>query len=367
MSHRSIHSVQTSGNETFVSPLGLKGIAKLAAESHLSNAKNDVLYFSLNAKTILNRCSNPSMPFQWTINPYRGCEFGCKYCYARYTHEFMELRDPDDFERKIYAKARAGEIIRRELAVEKLSGAEVAIGTATDPYQPAERQFKITRSILESISRLRGIRCSITTKSDLVLRDLDLLQAIARHNVIRVNFSITTTQARLARILEPRAPRPDIRFRAIRRLVDNRISAGVFLMPLLPGITTPVKNIEAVVKSAIAARARYLAAGVVFLMPSAQVHFFPLLKENFPSLAQRYREVFRKSAYLPAEYKNRVLENVRQLRQKHGMPALSEIAEDQKNSYEEIACQLELGFDEGLKPMKEPAHGERSQLLTKTL
>src|SRR5213593_1712284 len=149
----------------------LVGIARLAAQSDLLEAKRAVEYFEIPARSILNR-TKPNMPFRWTINPYRGCEFGCKYCYARYTHEFMEM-EATDFEDKIYAKAAAAHLLRQELAkIDRKDG--IAIGTATDPYQPAERRFGRTRSILEVFARERGRRVSITTKSDLVTRDLDL-------------------------------------------------------------------------------------------------------------------------------------------------------------------------------------------------
>ena len=143
--------------------------------------KRRVEYFRLDARSLLNRCSSPHMPFAWTINPYRGCEFGCKYCYARSTHEFMELRAPNDFEERIYAKEFPAEAFRAEL---KRVGPEesIAIGTATDPYQPAERRYGLTRAILEVFGPLRGYRLSITTKSDLIARDADLLAEIAAGN-----------------------------------------------------------------------------------------------------------------------------------------------------------------------------------------
>lgn len=142
---------------------GLVGIARLASQSATLEAKARVQYFEIEARSLLNR-TKPGMPFTWTVNPYRGCEFGCKYCYARYTHEFMEL-DATAFEDRIYAKANVTAILKRELR--KTPEHEgIAIGTATDPYQPAERRFGLTRSILEVLARERGRTISITTKSD---------------------------------------------------------------------------------------------------------------------------------------------------------------------------------------------------------
>src|SRR5690242_26937 len=145
--------------------MALTGIARLASESELLEAKRSVQYFEIAARSILNR-TKPNMPFQWTINPYRGCEFGCKYCYARYTHEFMEL-DVDEFEDKIYAKAASAQLLRYELRKVGPHDA-IAIGTATDPYQPAERRYERTRAILEVFARESGRHLGITTKSDLV-------------------------------------------------------------------------------------------------------------------------------------------------------------------------------------------------------
>ncbi len=155
------------------------GIARLAFSSPLADAKRGTEYFLLPVKSILNHCDSDRVPFSWTVNPYRGCEFGCQYCYARYTHEFMEL-DGQDFEKKIYVKQDSGPLASRDLGMKKVQGQHIAIGTATDPYQPAEREFGATRAILESeMAGRRGLSLSITTKSDQVLRDLDLLRRIS--------------------------------------------------------------------------------------------------------------------------------------------------------------------------------------------
>ena len=194
---------------------GLVGIARLAAQGEFVRPGHNVQYFTLEARSLLNRCTAPRMPFKWTINPYRGCEFACKYCYARYTHEFMELRDGLDFERKIYIKQQAAWLLRRDLRKVK-RGEPIAIGTATDPYQPAERQHRVTRDILEELAQHKGFEIGIVTKSDLILRDRDVLARVAEQNRLYVNLTVTTLDARLARVLEPRAPRPDLRLRRRR-------------------------------------------------------------------------------------------------------------------------------------------------------
>src|SRR5271157_3177498 len=196
------------------SPASLVGIAKLAAQGESLRHGHEVDYFTLPAKALLNRCVSRRVPFNWTINPYRGCEFACTYCYARYTHEFMEMRDGLDFERKIYVKQQTAWLLRQELKRVK-PGEQIAMGTATDPYQPAERRFEVTRGILEEMARHRGLELGIVTKSDLVVRDIDLLREVARQNSLYVSLTVTTVNTRLARILEPRAPRPDLRLQAV--------------------------------------------------------------------------------------------------------------------------------------------------------
>src|SRR5499426_286439 len=153
----------------------LVGIAHLAAQGESVREGHNIEYFTLPVKSLLNRCTVERMPFSWTINPYRGCEFACKYCYARYTHEFMEMRDGLDFERKIYVKQHTTWLLRQELKKVR-SGEEIAIGTATDPYQPAERRFGITQAILREFAQHKGFSIGIVTKSNLVLRDLELLK-----------------------------------------------------------------------------------------------------------------------------------------------------------------------------------------------
>src|SRR5713226_7564599 len=172
-------------------PSTLKGIARMAADSPQVRERAEVEYFALQSRSTLNRESSGRMPFDWTINPYRGCEFGCKYCYARYTHEFMEMWEGRDFERKIFAKVNAAELLRAELRAAKDRGLPIALGTATDPYQPAEKQFEVTRRMLEVFGAFEGLDFSITTKSVLILRDLDLLKRISERHRFSVHMTVT--------------------------------------------------------------------------------------------------------------------------------------------------------------------------------
>jgi DNA repair photolyase len=295
----------------------LVGIAKLAAESERLESKRQVEYFELPARSLLNR-TKPGMPFEWAINPYRGCEFGCRYCYARYTHEFMGMEDGREFEDKIYAKAHTAELLRRDLR--KVAPAQsIAIGTATDPYQPAERRFGRTRAILEVFAEGKGRNLSITTKSDLIVRDLQLLSELRRANVLNVNMTITTLDTDLARLLEPRAPRPDLRLAAVRRLAQAGVSVGVFPNPILPLITDSEQSLDRLAAAALDAGATYFGGGLLFLMPCAQKVFFPFLEKNFPHLLKRYRERFEKNAYLRGPYQETIRGRVKRIRERYGL------------------------------------------------
>jgi DNA repair photolyase len=295
----------------------LIGIARLASHSESVRQGHEVEYFALPVRSLLNRCiSRRQMPFTWTINPYRGCEFACKYCYARYTHEFMEMRDGIEFERKIYAKQHAADLLRQEIRKVK-PGEQIAIGTATDPYQPIERKLEITRAILEEFARHSGLELGIVTKSAMVTRDIDALREISLRNRIAVNFTVTTTDSELARMLEPRAPRPDLRLAALRELREAGIHAGVICAPVLPGITDSPAQLEVVVRGAAEAKANYIYANPLFLKPCSAAVFMPFLKEHFPLLVPDYEQRFKDRAFLPIAYRKRISELFARLRSKY--------------------------------------------------
>jgi DNA repair photolyase len=299
----------------------LVGIAKLAAAGEAIDEGHNVEYITLENRSVLTRCISPRMPFTWMINPYRGCEFACKYCYARYTHEFMELRDGLDFERKIYVKQHTAWLLRQELRKVR-SGEEIAIGTATDPYQPAERRFNITRAILQEFALHSGFDIGLVTKSNSVLRDLELLKKISEHNNLSICMTVTTTRADLARILEPRAPRPDLRLMAVQKLTESGIHAGINCAPVLPGITDSPTDLEKVIKAAAAAGAKFVHVNPLFLKPCSEKVFMPFLEENFPQLVPMYRERYANRAYLPANYHKRISALVKKYREKYkiGLP-----------------------------------------------
>ena len=296
----------------------LVGIARLASEGESLREGHNVEYFTLPARSLLNRCTGVRMPFTWTVNPYRGCEFACKYCYARYTHEFMEMRDGVEFEQKIYVKQHTADLLRRDLRRVK-RGESIALGTATDPYQPAERRYEVTRGILEEFVRHRGLELGIVTKSNLIVRDLDLLREVSRNNVVSVHITVTTLNVELARILEPRAPRPDLRMETVREISEAGINVGVSCSPVLPGITDSPADLEALVREAAAAGARHVFANPLFLKPCSAAVFLSFLEMHFPHLVDNYRRRYQDRSFLPPSYGKRISQLIARLRQKYGI------------------------------------------------
>jgi DNA repair photolyase len=296
----------------------LIGIARMAAESPCLEPKRRVEYFELAARSYLARCDSARVPFRWTINPYRGCEFGCKYCYARYTHEFMEMREPEQFERKIYAKAFDAARFRKELRALPV-GETVALGTATDPYQPAERRYGITRKMLEVFASISGLHLGITTKSDLIVRDAELLKEVSRRHYLRVSMTVTTIDADLARLLEPMAPRPDLRLGAVRILSNAGLRVVVGCAPVMPLINDSEASLDELGREAAAAGAAAFWANVLFLKPCAYQVFLPFLEERFPQLVRKYREHYQRAAYLRGAYPEMIEASVEDIRKRYGL------------------------------------------------
>jgi DNA repair photolyase len=319
----------------------LVGIARLAADGHSLREGHDVEYFTLPVRSLLNRCTSARMPFTWTINPYRGCEFACKYCYARYTHEFMELREGVDFERKIFVKQHAADLLRQELRRVK-PGEEIAIGTATDPYQPAERRYEVTRAILEELARHQDLEIGIVSKSTMVLRDIDVLSEIATRSKLFINITITTLDADLARILEPRAPRPDLRIDTLRKLNDAGLAAGIICAPVLPGITDSPRELEALVRATANAGGKYIFANALFLKPCSAAVFLPFLEKEFPHLVEDYRRRFADRAFVSNAYRKRLSELMAKLRKKYGIVNAYERYSRSTHSSEPSNAQLSL-------------------------
>ena len=284
-------------------------------------ARRGVEYHELRSESLIGKLNTRPMPFGWTVNPYRGCEMGCHYCFARYTHEFLGLGDPDAFERTIYVKEIDRSRLLRDLKKARKSGQTVALGTATDPYQPAEGRFDVTRRILQAAREVPGLRLSITTKSTLVTRDAELLSAIAGTSEVTVNLSITTADPALARRLEPRVPRPDLRFGAMRTLADAAVTTRLFIMPILPGLTDHEANLKTLLAAARDAGASGAESNVLFLRSGTRETFMRFLAIEFPRLVPEYERLYRGSAYARPDYVREVEQRVRRLAVEAGLSA----------------------------------------------
>jgi DNA repair photolyase len=238
-------------------------------------------------RKILARNDSPDISFDRSINPYRGCEHGCVYCFARPTHAYLGLSPGLDFESKLFIKPNAPELLERELSAPDYVPKTIAIGTNTDPYQPIERRYKIMRGILEVLERA-GHPVGIVTKSNLVLRDLDILSRMAERNLVKVALSVTTLDTKLARIMEPRAPTPQRRLEALRQLTAARVPTSAMVAPVIPAINDA--EIERILEAVAATGVRH--AGYVLLRLPLEVRdlFREWLIENFPD---RYRHVFK--------------------------------------------------------------------------
>jgi DNA repair photolyase len=235
-------------------------------------------------KSVITRNDSPDIPFDRSVNPYRGCEHGCFYCFARPTHAYLGLSPGLDFESRLFAKEGAAALLERELAAAKYMPAVLAMGTNTDPYQPIERKYCITRSVLEVLRRVRH-PVSIVTKSNLILRDLDILADLARDGLVKAFVSVTTLDRTLARKMEPRAPTPDKRLEAIAALNAAGVPAGVMVAPVIPAINDA--EIETILARAHAAGARE--AGYVVLRLPLEIRdmFREWLEVHFPDKLNR--------------------------------------------------------------------------------
>ena len=329
----------------------------------------DIRYYSSRAKSVLNGTDVTKMGF-WSINPYVGCAFGCAYCYARYAHRYVIERSvtahPEQrllreafetlppwlaFERQIFVKENAPDVLRRTLRhgsdkhLNLLKGEGIGIGTATDPYQPAERRFRITRGILEVFAEHEGLSLWIITKSPLVTRDIDLLRRIQRHNEISVHISLITLDRDLARRIEPRAPTPDARLRALARLRETGITAGINVMPVLPGITDRPDQLEPLIKAVADAGATYVHACALRLRSAARQRYLPFIEKEFPHLAARYRATYAHSHHAGERYREGLQEYFKKLCARYGVPYGHEDDEEDEVEQHEAPDRWQLMLD----------------------
>jgi DNA repair photolyase len=290
--------------------------------------RGGVQYRELRSRSLLNRCDSPRMPFQWTVNPYRGCAFGCRYCYATYTHEFMGIAEPEEFHRLVYVKVGAEAETARRLAGIVRRGQAIALGAATDPYQPGEAEWRVTRRFLELVAQHRGVHLWITTKGALILRDLELLRRIHARSQLSVHFSLTTLDAELLRRLEPLAPPPEVRLEAMRRLAEAGIEVALNAMPILPGLTDAEPGLDALFARAAAAGVRRAAARLLFLRSPTREKYLRWLAAEFPRYLEAYEHAYAGRVYLAGRYQKKVQALADRLLVKHGLGPRPDLEED---------------------------------------
>lgn len=282
----------------------------------------------------------------WSLNPYVGCEFGCTYCYARYAHryvverardtgwltpdEFSELRGDggfEGFEHQIFVKEREAVLaaLGRDLArvvarYRRGEGAPVLIGTATDPYQPAERRFGITRAVLERLMQAPPLQLGLITKSPLVTRDLNLLAMLGRRHRVTVHLSLISTSRRLIRCFEARSPMPHARLRALRKLVDAGVNAGLLVAPILPGITDGVPHLRRLLSAAKRHGARFAHPSPLRMYRAVRPVFLPAVERHFPHLVARYHAAYRRAEDAPKAYTRGLKARFARLAREAGLP-----------------------------------------------
>jgi DNA repair photolyase len=275
-------------------------------------------FLHVRAKSLLNEVpAAANLPFRWTINTYRGCSHACTYCFARPSHEWLELDAGRDFESVIVVKVNAVERLRAELRKPSWKGEPIALGTNTDPYQRAEGRYRLTRGVLETLTTA-GNPFSVLTKGTLVTRDLDLLADAARRGICSgVSMSIPTLDEGVWRASEPGTPHPRARMETIAALAEAGIPAGVMVAPIIPGLSDDEAGLERVVRSAVEAGASSLTPIVLHLRPGVREVFAPWLAELRPDLVERYRRWYRGS-YAPTSLRAEIHGRFHRAVQRHG-------------------------------------------------
>lgn len=256
------------------------------------------------AKSILNHVPSDRFGFNWTINTYRGCSHACVYCFARPTHEYLNLNTGSDFDSQIVVKTNAVELVQAETAPGRWAGESIAMGTNTDPYQPAEGKYRLTRGVVEVLTE-RANPFSILTKSTLVLRDLDLFVEAARRTNVSVNFSIGTLDPDVWRQTEPGTPHPRRRVEAVAKLTEAGVPSSVLIAPILPGLSDRPEQVAEVERACRKAGAESVSTIRLHLRPGVKEHFMGWLARHQPQLVEKYKDLYRDRSYLPGRNRRR--------------------------------------------------------------
>jgi DNA repair photolyase len=276
-------------------------------------------FYEIRAKSVINRVPGRSrVPFEWTINPYRGCSHACTYCFARNTHTYLDLDAGREFETKVIVKVNAGEVVRRELAAPKWRGDHIAMGTNVDCYQRAEGRYQLMPQIIGALRDFAN-PFSILTKGTLILRDLPLLREAAEVTAVGLSFSVGFVDDALWRSVEPGTPSPRRRLDAVRTLTDAGFTVGVLMAPILPFLTDTDESIDATVAAIAESGAASLTPLPLHLRPGAREWYAAWLDRTYPHLAPRYRALYGRGSYLPKSYQQDVTERVAEAARRHGM------------------------------------------------
>lgn len=287
----------------------------------------DIIFEEIECKSIVNKVTPGAVrqvPFRWSMNPYRGCQHACTYCFARGTHEYLGYDAGRDFETRVIVKTNAADALRRDLSRPSWTRELIAIGTACDPYQQAELKYSLTSQCLR-VMRDFANPVSITTKSPHVIRDIDVLEDLAQVAEVRVNFSIATLDEDIWKRIEPSTSRPQKRLEAMAKLSERGIRTGVLLAPVLPGLTDDQEGLERVVAAAKSYGASFVHDNALHLKPGTKEWFMPFLRESYPHLSERYAQYYR-GTYAPRTYTQEVHQVIERLRLKHGMDRTEPVA-----------------------------------------
>jgi DNA repair photolyase len=276
-------------------------------------------FYEVRAKSIINRVPAVSrVPFEWTINPYRGCSHACNYCFARNTHTYLDLDAGHDFDSKVIVKVNAGQLLGRELAAPKWRAEHIAMGTNVDCYQRAEGKYRLMREILAALRDFAN-PFSILTKGTLILRDLDLLRQAAEVTHVGLSFSVGFVDEAMWRSVEPGTPSPRRRLDAVRTLTEAGFDVGVLMAPILPGLTDTDQSIEATIAAIADAGAISATPIPLHLRPGAREWYSAWLARTHPELVARYDGLYRRGSYLPKAYQQEVSDRVKEVARRHGL------------------------------------------------
>jgi DNA repair photolyase len=307
-----------------------------AALTDAERRADDASYQEISCRSALNRVKG--MPFDWTLNPYRGCTHGCHYCFARRYHAQFELNASDEFASVILVKHNIVEVLQKELDRPSWTREHVAVGTATDPYQPIEGRYKLTRGSIQALTR-GATPFGLVTKGPMVVRDIDVLQEHARRAACTIYMSVPTVDDEAWRTLEPGTAPPLQRLRAVRELVDAGINAGVLMAPIVPGFSSSRSKLEATIKAIADHGARFAGCNVMYLQEGTRTHFLAFIEREFPSMRPRFERLYQKK-YPPDAYRKEVQAMVRLLQDRYALPGRDKSAGDRADDAEIQSAQV---------------------------